>query len=85
MARIFERIESGVYVKSDSEQMALEIKDQAFTIHVNERTLAEYAATVLTRDKRIEELERQLRHANETLAHRTQAVVDATLRKVDAL
>ena len=68
MKSIFKRVVSGVYVKSDIEQMALEIKDleacikdMAFTIHVNERTLAEYAATVLTRDKRIEALEARLR------------------------
>ena len=98
MKSIFKRVESGVYVKSDSEQMALEIKDleariallldikdQAFTIHVHEKTLDEYAVTVCTMQKRIEELERQLRHADEALARRTQAVVDATLRKEDAL
>ena len=98
MERIFKRVVSGVYVKSDIEQMALEIKDleariallldikdQAFTIHVHEKTLDEYAATVCTMQKRIEKLERQLRHADATLAHRTQAVVDATLRKAEAL
>ena len=97
MKRIFKRVVSGVYVKSDIEQMALEIKDlearivlllniedQAFAIHVHEKTLAEYAATVCTMQKRIEELERQLRLADETLARRTRAVVDATLRKADA-
>lgn len=32
MARIFKRIEDGIFVKSDSEQMALEIKD--LTAHI---------------------------------------------------
>ena len=56
MKSIFKRVESGAYIKSDSEQMALEIKDQAVTIHVHEKNLDEYAATVCTMQKRIEEL-----------------------------
>ena len=102
MARIFKRVEDGVYVKSDSEQLCLEIKDltarisgldeqvayyrgvceeQAMAIGVLDRGADEQAATARTRDRRIEKLERQLRHADATLARRTQAVVDATLRK----
>lgn len=70
MKRIFKRVVSGVYVKSDSEQLCLEIKnlearialqlaieDQSYTIHVYEKTLDEYAATVCTMQKRIEKLE----------------------------
>ena len=70
MMSIFRRVESGVYVQTDSEQLCLEIKDltariallldikdQAFTIHVHEKTLDEYAATVCTMQKRIEKLE----------------------------
>lgn len=33
------------------------IEDQAFTIHVHEKSLDEYAATVRTREQRIEMLE----------------------------
>lgn len=103
---ILTRVAFGMTTPADATWLTGCYDDMAMDIHVNDKALAEYAATVFARDKRIEELEcqqqarearieeleRQLDNARAGRARlvsewdrRTKAVVDATLRKVEAL
>ena len=59
-----------------------QIEDMAYTIHVHERQLDEYAATVLTRDKRIAVLEAQLAEFETSFDRRTRRLRDLTLERL---
>ena len=67
--------ETTAYYRDLCEQMAL-------TIHVHEKALDEYAATVLTRDKRIAVLEARLAEFETSFDRRTRQLRSATLERL---
>ena len=98
MARIFKRIEDGVYVKSDSEQLCLEIKDLEARIFGLEGWVDYYRGvceeqgeTIHIHEKGADEqaaTERTLRRRIEELEtsfdQGTRTLRDLTLQKVEA-